>query len=87
VEPLPPFLLTFPRSRGNRNRPPAATDCQSIVSRLASRTPVTDRKSSERRTASATLVPERKNLNPFRVGQQPVVEVVANSREVQAANA
>ena len=41
----------------------------------------------ERRPASATLVPERQDLNSFRVGQQPVVDVIANSREVQAANA
>jgi hypothetical protein len=36
VEPLPPFLLTFSRTRGNPNQPAAATDCQSFVSRLAS---------------------------------------------------
>jgi hypothetical protein len=86
VEPLLPFFLTFSHIRRHLTQPRAATDCQSIVSRLASRTPM-NRKSSERRTASATLVPERQDLDPLRVSEQPVVDVVANSREVKASNA
>ena len=35
VEPLPPFSLRFSHTRGHPTQPRAATDCQSIVSRLA----------------------------------------------------
>src|SRR4029434_2720741 len=49
--------------------------------------PFPHKRSSERRTATATLVPKREDLDAFRVRNRPVVDVVANAREVKTTNA
>ena len=49
--------------------------------------PLPQKRSSERRTATATLMPKREDLDALRVCNHPVVDVVANAREVKTANA
>jgi hypothetical protein len=66
---------------GNCFPPQTMTACHTCV------TPRPLKRSSERRTATATLVPKREDLDPFRVRNHPVVDVVANAREVKTTNA
>ena len=44
-------------------------------------------RSSERRTVTATLMPKREDFDAFRVCDHPVLDVVANAREVKTTNA
>ena len=57
------------------------------VSHLCHTGPLPLKRSSQRRTAAATLVPKREDLDAFRIGNQPVVDVIANTREVKTTNA
>jgi hypothetical protein len=63
--------------------PHIATACHTVVTPR----PFATRRSSERRAAPATLVPEREDLDALRVRDHPVVDVVANARELKTTNA
>ena len=80
-EPLPPDFIHVPATPDHPRPPRTSPQCQSFVSRLFVFA------SSERRTAATTLVPKRQDLDALRVAAQPVIQVVTNSRQVEATNA